>query len=70
MPGANPNVPNGWRSVSQGLVYFGLTGKSPREVATVCCAQHGAMNCMAKNPSGSIWRCTSCNEGGFMTGEA
>jgi hypothetical protein len=65
MPGFDPKVPNGAKSVSAGLIYRGLPA-SGNGLETVCCAAHGAVLCVASNDAGKIWRCPACNEGAFQ----
>jgi hypothetical protein len=64
MPGFDPAVPNGTRSVTEGRVFL---GRNPDQggLETVSCRDHGAMLCVAVNPAGKIWRCPACNEGAF-----
>jgi hypothetical protein len=67
MPGFDPKVPNGTDSVTGKRVYFGQPRQaSTMSIPTVCCADHGAMLCVAKNDAGKIWRCPTCNEGAFV----
>lgn len=64
MPKYNPVVKNGIDSVSSGKVIL-VTWYENRQ--TPSCTEHGAMNCVTdwdKN-KGRIWRCLTCNEGGY-----
>jgi hypothetical protein len=57
MPGWNPAVPNGAKSVSEGKVtvrFEPLLG-----AWSVGCVEHGAMNKVTKE---GIWRCLACHE--------
>jgi len=67
-------VKNGLISVSQGLVYFGHPLRISKEmlkysVETVCCIEHGAMNCVTTWKQGTLWRCIMCNEGAVLIKE-
>ncbi len=55
MPGFNPKVANGSRSISEGKVFW---------TDTVWCATHGACLCVSENRA--IWRCPACNEGAYV----
>ncbi len=66
---------NGLRSISEGKVYFGHPLHISKEllkfsVKTVCCINHGAMNCMATWKEGTLWRCIMCNEGCILPKQA
>jgi hypothetical protein len=53
------------RSVTRDRAYCGVPHPYHGGLSTVCCREHGAMLCVAKNESGRIWRCPACNEGAF-----
>ena len=57
MPDYNSKVKNGIDSVSTGKVFW--TDKNK-----VTCHKHGAMLCVVQDRT--IWRCPTCNEGGYV----
>lgn len=66
LPGGKPPT-NGLHSVSEGIARYGYVASWPwtRQVRTVTCEQHGAMNCVAVMDHGKLWRCLTCNQGAY-----